>query len=91
MLMLILITHIAIASLLTAATLKVSLAAYRQEVSAAYRPMLFAFAATAVSGVGLLLVGTGGIGRICATMSAVTLVVFVVRHYYRVRVIAQTV
>lgn len=91
MITLILLSHIAIASFLTLTTVKVSLAAYQQKSTSAYIPMLGAFTATIASGIGLLFVGAGGMGRICATMSAVTLVVFIVRYYYQARVISQTV
>ncbi|MEO5499144.1 MAG: hypothetical protein ABIR46_01430 [Candidatus Saccharimonadales bacterium] len=91
MITLILLSHIAIASVLTIATAKVSVAAYKQESTSTYHLMLGSFVVTILSGIGLLFVGAGGIGRICATMSAVSLVVFVVRYYYRMRVVAQTV
>ena len=91
MMTLILLSHILIASSLTLATAKVAQAAYQQKTTSMYTFMLVSFAATIASGIGLLFVGAGGFGRICVTMSAVTLVVFVARYYYQARVVSQTV
>ncbi len=91
MITMILLSHIAIASLLTIATIKVAFSGYFRKGTSVYNVMLASFVATSLSGIGLLLVGAGGLGRVCATMTAVTMVVFVVRAYYRIRVISETV
>jgi len=79
---LILLTHIAIASILVLTTAAVFAAAWQRKQTKAYQPMLGSFVLTIASGTVLLFVGIGGIGRICAAMSAVTLATIATRHYY---------
>lgn len=83
--MLILTLHIAVALVMTIATLGVFAAGYAQRESKAYIAMLASFGVTVMSGVGLLFVSAGGLGRFCAMMSAFSLSVIVARAYYRKR------
>lgn|GEM_PF-1935523 len=80
--MVILLTHIVIASILVLTTSAVFAAAWQRRQTRAYRPMIGSFVLTIASGTVLLFVGLGGIGRICAAMSAVTLATIAARHYY---------
>lgn len=86
----ILLSHILIASALTLTTFIVAFAALNQRPTGAYLPMLITFVATVLSGVALLFT-VGSIGRVCATMAAVSLVVGIVHRYYKVRVLSHTV
>lgn len=83
MLMIILTAHILVASLMSVAMLVVLGAGYRQKETTFYQAMLASFALTIVSGVGLLFVTVGNLGRVCAFMSVFTLSVIAVRYYYR--------
>lgn len=80
--MLILTFHIFVASTMSVSTVGVLGAGYRQKETAFYQTMLTSFALTAVSGVSLLFVTAGTLGRICAMMSVFTLSVMAVRYYY---------
>lgn len=81
--MLLLSLHVLVATLLVLSTLVVFAAGWQKRATKVYSAMLTAFAGTIGSGVIMLFVGFGGIGRICAAMSAVTLLTLVARHYYR--------
>lgn len=83
MLMIILTLHILVASVMSIAIVGVLGAGYRQKETTFYQTMLGSFGLTVVSGVGLLFVTAGNLGRICAMMSVFTLSVIVVRAYYR--------
>ena len=52
--------------------------------------MLASFAATVVSGIALLFVSAGGLGRFCAMMSMFTLMTIAAGQYYRIRVLANS-
>ena len=88
--MLILTSHIIIASVMTLATVGVLAAAHNRQQTKSYVVMLVSFAATVVSGTALLFVSTGGLGRFCAMMSVFTLMTIVAGQYYRVRVLANS-
>lgn len=83
--MLILALHITVALVMTLATLGVFAAGYARRESRAYVTMLASFGVTVVSGISLLFVSAGGLGRFCAMMSAFSLSVIAARAYYRVR------
>ena len=87
---LILIAHIAVATIMTIAVLGVVAAAYNKRETKAYAAMLGSFGLTVVSGIGLLFVTAGGLGRFCVMMSAFTLSVIAARAYYRAQVISET-
>ena len=87
---LILIAHITVATLMTVSVLGVVAAAYGRRETKAYMTMLGSFALTVVSGVSLLFVAAGGLGRFCVMMSAFTLSVIAARAYYRKRLTATT-
>ena len=88
--MVILTSHIVIASIMTLATVGVFAAAYNRRETKAYLVMLASFAATVVSGIALLFVSAGGLGRFCAMMSMFTLMTIAAGQYYRVRVLANS-
>lgn len=88
--MVILTSHIVIASIMTLATVGVFAAAYSRRETKAYLVMLTSFAATVVSGIALLFVSAGGLGRFCAMMSMFTLMTIAAGQYYRVRVLANS-
>ena len=88
--MLILTSHIIIASIMTLASVGVLAAASSRRETKAYLVMLASFAATVVSGTALLFVSAGGLGRFCAMMSVFTLMTIVAGQYYRVRVLANS-
>lgn len=79
--------HIFVASIMSVAIAGVFLAAYQRRETKAYTPMMISFAATVVSGVGLLYIVPTGLGRLCAMMSAFTILVLVARAYYRKHVV----
>ena len=81
--MFILSLHILVATITTISILGVFASAFRRKETKAYVAMLTSFAATALSGVALLFVSTHGLGRLCAMMSAYTVLVVVARLYYR--------
>jgi len=83
MLMIILTSHIIVASIMSIAMVGVLRAGYRGSETALYSAMLGSFGMTVISGTGLLFVTAGSLGRICATMSVFTLSVIAVRYYYR--------
>lgn len=87
---LILIAHIAVATIMTISVLGVVAAAYGRRETKAYTAMLGSFALTVVSGVGLLFVAADGLGRFCVMMSAFTLSVIAARAYYRKRLTTET-
>ena len=87
---LILITHIVIATIMTVSLLGVVAAAYGRRETKAYAAMLGSFGLTVLSGIGLLFVATGGLGRFCVMMSAFSLSVIAARAYYRTRLAAET-
>ena len=82
--MIILSLHILVASILTVSSLVVTVSARQRQTTNAYLVMMVTFGATIVSGLSLLLVGAS-LGRVCATMTALTLAVLLVRRYYLVR------
>lgn len=86
--MLILSLHIIFALLTTLAIVIVLLSAKSARETKAHVVMVVSFAATALSGLGMLFVNAGGLGRLCAMMSAYTLVVAAAHYYYRARVSA---
>ena len=88
--MVILTSHIIIASIMTLASVGVLAAASSRRETKAYLVMLASFAATVVSGTALLFVSAGGLGRFCAMMSVFTLMTIVAGQYYRVRVLANS-
>lgn len=88
--MLILTSHIIIASIMTLASVGVLAAASSRRETKAYLVMLASFAATVVSGIALLFVSAGGLGRFCAMMSMFTLMTIAAGQYYRVRVLANS-
>lgn len=75
--------HILVASFMTISMAGVLFAAYKQVETKFYGAMLVSFAMTVVSGVSLLFVTAGTLGRICAMMSVFTASVLAVRYYYR--------
>lgn len=77
--------HIFVASIMSLAIIGVFVAAYQRRETKAYTPMMISFAATVVSGVGLLFIAPTGLGRLCAMMSAFTLLTLAARHYYSKR------
>jgi hypothetical protein len=87
---LILIAHITVATIMTVAVLGVVAAAHGKRETKAYAAMLGSFGLTVASGIGLLFVAAGGLGRFCVMMSAFTLSVIAARAYYRARVTSQT-
>ncbi len=86
--MLILTLHISVALVMTIATLGVFAAGYARRESKAYTVMLASFGVTVFSGIGLLFVSNGALGRFCAMMSAFTVSVLIARAYYRKRLTA---
>ena len=88
--MVILTSHIIIASIMTLASVGVLAAASSRRETKAYLVMLASFAATVVSGIALLFVSAGGLGRFCAMMSMFTLMTIAAGQYYRVRVLANS-
>jgi phosphoglycerate dehydrogenase-like enzyme len=80
--------HIAIACLLTVAALRVLYAGWARHQTRVHSIMMVSFAGTVLSGVSLLFVGIGGIGRICLTMTAVTFATLLVSRYYRARILS---
>jgi hypothetical protein len=86
--MLILSLHILVASIMTGATVGVFAAAHARRETKAYSVMLGTFGATTVSGIGLMFISAGGLGRFCAMMSVFTLSVLVARAYYRRRTVS---
>ena len=81
--MIILTSHIIVASIMSIAMVGVLRAGYHAKETAFYPAMLGSFGMTVISGTGLLFVTAGNLGRICATMSVFTLSVIAVRYYYR--------
>ena len=86
----ILITHIAVAALMTVSVLGVAAAAYSRRETQAYAVMLGSFSLTVVSGIGLLFAAAGGLGRFCVMMSVFSLSVIAARAYYRARLTTET-
>jgi len=85
MLMIFLTAHILVASIMSVALVGVLAAGYRQKETQLYGVMLSSFVLTVTSGIGLLFVTTGTLGRVCAMMSVFTFSVIAVRYYYRRR------
>lgn len=81
-----LISHILIASIMLVSALGVTLAARSRTETKLYLSMMISFVMTTVSGIALLFVTVGQLGRVCATMTVLTLLVLVVRSYYVKRV-----
>lgn len=81
--MFILTLHILVASVMSFAIVAVIASAHKQRETRFYQTMMGSFILTIVSGVGLLLVTAGTLGRICVMMSAFTFTVIAVRAYYR--------
>lgn len=77
--------HIFVAFVMSLAIIGVFIAAYKQRETRAYVPMMVSFSATVVSGIGLLFITPTGLGRLCAMMSAFTILVLVARYYYSKR------
>ena len=86
---LILISHVALAAIMTVSLLGVVAAAYGKRETKAYLTMLSSFGLTVISGVGLLFVAPGGFGRFCVMMSIFSLSVIGAHVYYRSRLVAK--
>lgn len=76
--------HIALALVMTLSTLVVLFAGWRQSESKSYFAMLVSFAATVLSGVGLVAVG-GSLTHLCVTMTVFGGASVLAARYYRRR------
>ena len=87
---LILSLHITAALVTTVAIIAVTVSAYAGRETKSYITMLASFTATAVSGIGLLFVLAGGLGRFCVMMSAYAIFVAAAHLYYRRQITAKS-
>ena len=76
--------HIALAVVMTISTLTVFVAGWRQSESKTYIAMLVSFAATVLSGVGLVAVG-GSLTHLCVTMTVFGGASVLAARYYKRR------
>ena len=83
--MLILTLHITAALIMSAALIVVFVAGVSRRATRGYYVMLGSFSATLLSGIGLIALSAGGLGRFCAMMTAFTALTIAVRSFYRRR------
>ena len=76
--------HIALALVMTVSTLAVFFAGWRQSESKTYIAMLTSFAATVLSGIGLVAVG-GSLTHLCVTMTVFGGASVLAARYYKHR------
>lgn len=82
---LLLSTHILLAVLLTASSSIVLFSAWKRHETKIYLLMVGTFVGTFVSGGLMVVFGLGSLGRICAAMTAATMLTLYIARYYRLR------
>ena len=84
--MIILLTHIIAASIMSVALIGVFISAYKLRETKIYQSMLASFGVTLGSGLVLIVMNPATLGHFCATMSVFTLSIIAIRSYYLKRI-----